>query len=573
MSDPTPNPGDDSQPETIFRDHARPWVIAGLILIGLGLIAWLVAPPVYQAYKVRRGLERAGDAARAMATNDLKEAALNLRMATTLAPGEPEVWRVAARFCVRVGNPDGLEYWQRLAQLPEFAPSERLEFAEFAQRVGRVDLVARQLPVLLASPKPDPRVWRLAVIHQRRSGNESKAAQIARHWLAQDPAEEEVQLILGEILLSHPDAPARAEGKGLVWGLALGTGRWSRMAVAGLASHTELSRGELELLHRAGERLDVSPALLTGLRLRLTPEKRGEWMAALVRSGSTTNLARRLEAVAFLADHQETGLALELMPEALAGSDPRVRTARLQALLDLDRTAEAEREMSALGPDENIEPHLRLCLEAQVAIKAGRKDQASTLLQQAVDASGNRPGPLRFCAAYSERLLAPRVALTAYQRLAAIPGNTVSAGRQVLRIALALDDVVEARAALRQLSRFLPDDEGFLVASAYTDLLVDARLGEGRLASVEQVLARRPQDAFTRITVALGRWRAGPLASALTTLDEGGIDWEKAEPRCQAVRAAILGANLQREAARRIIRGLPLERLLSVERQLVAEWR
>lgn len=560
--------------KTLFRDHARPWLIGGLILIGLALIGALGARPVYQAYKVRRGLERAGKVARAMEANDLKEAAANLRMAITLAPGEPEVWRVAGRFCARVGNLDGLQYWQRLAQLPEFSLSERLEFAEFAQRLDRVDLVARQLPVLLASPKPDARVWRLAVLHQIRLGDQSNAAEAARRWLAQDPTDEEVQLILGETLLSHPDARMRAEGKGLVWGLALGNGRWSRMAVAGLASYLDLSRGELELLLRAGERRDASPALLTGLRLRLTPERRGEWMAALVSSGSTTNLARRLEAVAFLADHQETGLALELMPETIAGTDPRLRTARLQALLELGRTAEAEREMSALKPEDGIESHFRLCLEAQVAVKAGKSEQASRLLQQAVDACGNRPAPLRFCAVYAERLMmAPRVAMVAYQRLAGTPGNTVSAGREVLRIALALDDVVEARAALRQLSRFLAQDEGFLVGSAYMDLLVDARLGEDRLASVEQVLVRRPQDAFTRATVAFGRWRAGRLASALAALDEGGVDWEKAEPRCQAIQAAILGANLQREAARRTARGLPWERLLSAERQLVAEWR
>ena len=370
-----------------------------------------------------------------------------------------------------------------------------------------------------------------------------------------------------------PDARARAEGKGLVWGLALGNGRWSRTAASGLASYLDLSRGELELLHRAGERLELSPSVLTGLRLRLTPERRGEWLTELVRSGSTTNLVWRLEAVAFLADLGEMARALELMPEALAATDPRLRTARLQALLELDRTSEAEREMGALRPDEKIEPHLRLCLEAQLALKSGRKDQVSTLLQQAVDASGSRPGPLRFCAVYAERLAVPRVAMTAYRRLAGIPGNTVAAGRQVVRLALSLDDVVEARAGLRQVSRFLAEDEGFMVGAAYLDLLVDARLGEGRLASIEQVLVRRPQAAFTRATVAFGRWKAGQLPAALVALDEGGVDWEQAEPRYQAVRAAILGANLQREAARRIVRALPWERLLSAERQLVSEWR
>jgi hypothetical protein len=369
MSDPILDSGADPAPETVFRDHARPWVIGLVVLVVVGVAAALGARPVYQFYKVRRGLQRAGDVARAMAANDLKGAAAGLRIATVLAPGEPEVWRVAARFCARVGNPDGLGYWARLAQLPDFSLTERLEFAEFAQRMGRVDLVGRQLPVLLASSKPDPRAWRLAVIHARQQGDERKAAEIARLWAIQAPADEEVQLVLGETLLSHPDARERAEGKGLVWGLALGSGRWSRLALARLASYVDLNRGELELLLRTGERLDLSPALLTGLHLRLSPEKRGEWLAALARSGSTTNLELRLEAVACLADQQETAMALELMPKAIAATNPRLQAARLQALLDLERVDEAESEMAALRPEEGLEPHLRLCLEAQVAIK------------------------------------------------------------------------------------------------------------------------------------------------------------------------------------------------------------
>jgi hypothetical protein len=56
-------------------------------------------------------------------------------------------------------------------------------------------------------------------------------------------------------------------------------------------------------------------------------------------------------------------------------------------------------------------------------------------------------------------------------------------------------------------------------------------------------------------------------------MEEGEVDWEKAEPRCRAVRAAILGANLQREAARQIVRTLDVDRLMSAERMLVEEWR
>lgn len=373
--------------------------------------------------------------------------------------------------------------------------------------------------------------------------------------------------------MMHPDGDVRKEGRGLLWALAVGKGRVARPAISALVQQPDLSRGELEVLHRSAEGLDATPVLLTSLRLRLEPGRRKELLAGLVRACNTTNLAVRREGVAFLADQGELALSLELMPPDLARTDARLRGARLQGLLDVGRVEEAKHELGQLKPDDGVELHLRRCLEARVEVAAERTEHAATLLRQAVDAAGNKAESLRFCGVYSERLGFDRVALLAYQRLAEVPGATVPAGRNVLRLALKLDETREAQVAMRRVSRFLPGDEAFLVGSVYLDLLVGERTALDRLPELEKVLAHRPKDAFTVVTVAFARWRAGRLPAALEALDQAAVDWEKAEPRCQAVRAAILGANLQREAARRLARELDWERLLSAERQLVQEWR
>ena len=571
----TEGPSHLDEVEVEYRDHARPWIRIGLFVVLASLGLYLGGRPAYRAYKEQKALRRVAAVEAALKAGQAEAAAPDLMLALALAPALPEVWRAAGRFCAVVGSEDGLSYWERLAASARCTDEDRLDYAEYAHRLGRVDLVARQLDLLANRPRLEDRFWRLAVDHLRGRDEPERAVEAARRWFALEPAN---QVVHGDkeavdALLVHPDKRFQAEGRGLLWGLALGSTPWARSAVSEFLSFGDLSRGELETLYRSGERLGAKPTVLAGLRLRISPDQRERVIEELIRVSSGTNQAFRRDAVAFLADRNELGKALELMPPEVVAEDVRLRSARLQALLDLGRTHEADQELSAAGDLLAVEPHLRLCLEAQVALKSDKRDQAARLLQQAVEASGRATGPLRFCAIYAERLGFVKESIAAWQRLADFPPMTVQACRQVLRLALASDDLGEAQAALRRASRFLPDDSSFLVGSVYLDLLMGERSGQERLSSVEEVLLKRPRDAFTRATAALGRWRAGNLPGAVALLEEGGVDWEKAEARCRAVRAAILGANLQREAARQIVRSIDVDRLLSAERLLVQEWR
>lgn len=559
--------------EVEFRDHARPWIRLAIAVVVVALGLYYGGRPAYRAYKDQKALLRVAAVDAALKAGKPEVAAPDLRLALALAPGLPEVWRAAGRFCAMVGTEDGVSYWERLAASGECSDQDRLDFAEYAHRLGRVDVVARQLDVLARQPTREARFWRLAVEHLRGRDELDRAVEAARRWFALVPADEEAQFTLGAALLAHPAKHFQAEGRGLLWGLALGDSPWARAAVSEFLAYGDLDRGELETLYRSGERLGAKPTVLAGLRLRISREQRDRVLEELIQVSSGTNLLLRRDAVAFLADRNELARSLDLMPQELVASDVRLRSARLQALLDLGRTDQAAREMADAGEALAVEPHLRLCLEAQLAVKSDKRDQAARLLQQAVVASSRLPGPLRFCAIYAERLGFPKESIAAYQKLAEHPPSTVHASRQVLRLAIASDNLAEAQIALRRASRFLPDDSAFLVGSVYLDLLVGKSSNAERLASVEAVLAKRPGDAFTRVTLALGRWRSGNLAGALAVLEEGGVDWENAEPRCRAVRAAVLGANLQREAARQIVRSLDVDRLMSAERLLVNEWR
>jgi hypothetical protein len=61
----------------------------------------------------------------------------------------------------------------------------------------------------------------------------------------------------------------------------------------------------------------------------------------------------------------------------------------------------------------------------------------------------------------------------------------------------------------------------------------------------------------------------GDRPGALTVMESGGVEWDKAEPRWQAVYAAVLAANQQRSAARRMAAGIDQSRLKLLERALL----
>lgn len=562
-------PDTDSMP----WDPARRWLWLTILAVALAVAGFMGARPAYRAYKTRKGLALAKKAQADIEARRWTNAANGVRLALATAPAEPEVWRLAGRFSAALGDPRGLQYWENLVAATNASASDRLEFAEFAMRVGRVDHVARQLSKLLAADTPDPRAWRLAVRHYIAEGRTAEATAAARRWGALEPGSEEAQCALGEALLRDPRETVRKEGQALLLGLAMGEGRQAQTAFAALASSPALGRGEVDVLVRVGERRGDSPAVVTALKLRTAPERRGELLRELVRQAGGTNLSHRRDAVAFLSDQGEVGLALELMPADVVVGDPRLRAARVQALMEAGRWEEAEVELAAGAKDSGFESHLPHLLQAQVEVRRGHRDQAQAHLVQAVDAAPPGSGAARVCAVYAERLGFPRVALSAYRKVAVNPAATIDAGRNVLRLAMALDDAREAQSVLAKVSRQLSGDAGFLVGSVYLDLLLQVPNAAERLPEVERVLALKPGDAFIRATVALGRWRKGDLPAALQVMEEGEVDWDKGVARARAVRVAILAANHQREAARRIARDLDMGALLAEERALVAEWK
>lgn len=571
---PRPTPPDEEYFEEGFKDRLMPWLIGVTVLVLIGVAVVFGGRPALRHYKVRKALVKVEETEPMLASGDLAGAAPNVRLVLALAPMEPRVWRLAARYCVLTGSPDGIDYWERLSTEPGFSDPERLEFVTYALRMGRHDLAERQVKELLRQPAPGTDAWRLAVRTSRERGDRRLLLDRSRGWLREAPESEEVQWTLGDVLVDFTEAEAQAEGKSMLWSMAFGKGPYATPALVSLMKVRELGRGELDALRRAAEERLLSPALVARLQVRLDPEQPEPAIRRLVEACvGTTNLLHRREAVVYLADTGRVKEALELLPKGLARGDSRLHMARLQALLEVGRLEEAKVELGELTEEDDLEAHLRRCLEAQVAVKEDQNARAATLLREAIRACRGLPVPLQFVAIYSEQLGFPRVALEAHEKLAEWPPMATESTRQLLRLAMRLDEPIAARDALRRGVRARLDDESLRVGLAYLEALTDARRAADHLADVRTILGKQPADEFTRATLALIQWRLGDLPGALGTMEEGGVDWERAPARCRAIQAALLGANLQREPARRIAREIGSEPMLTLEKQLFHEWR
>jgi hypothetical protein len=545
-----------------------------LIVVGIGLGIWLGGKPAYRYYKVRKALAKVAETEPMLASGDAVGASPNVRLVLALAPMEPRVWRLAARYCALVDNPEGIDYWDRLSAEPGFSASERLEMVTYLLRMGRHDLAEREVKKLVGESAPGDEAWRLAIRTSRERGDRIALLGRSRGWLQESPGLEEAQWMLGDVLLDFVEAPAQAEGKSMLWTMAFGKGPFATPALVSLLKVRELGRGELDVLRRTAEERQLSPALVARLAVRMDPGQAAVAIRRLVeRCVGTTNVMHRREAVVFLADTGRLKESLELLPKEVVRGDSRLHMARLQALLELGEVATAKLELGELTETDGLESHLRRCLEAQVALKEGQNTRVSTLLGEAVQACRGVPASLQFVAVYAEQLGFPKVALDAHAKLVEWPPMATESSRQMFRLALRLDEPILARDALRRGLRARLDDESLRVGLAYLDALTEGRRAGDHLVEMRGILVRNPGDAFTRATLALVQWRLGDLQGAMGTMEEGGVDWDRASARCRAVQAALLGANLQREAARRVAREIESESLMTLERELFSEWR
>ncbi len=577
MSDSAPNPaaatagtGDGG----LGPEPSKRWLVLVVALVAVVLAVSLGGPRAYEEIKRQRGIRMGRAAGELLAAGNLPGGVRLLQMALQFAPADPGVNRVAARHCARLGRADGLTHWGIVLASREATRADRLEASDLAVRLGRVDLSGPWLDAAFREKPHDLAVLRLMVRHLQRLGDRPRAVHVARGMLREFPAEPEVELELGVLLLGDLSPEVRGEGRRLLWDVAAGTSASRERAVATLGNSQELGRSELEALVHAIEArtpTNLSARLqVLDLRMRLDPAQKP------VIVGKALSLARPDSApfdigcvVLWLNRHGAVGEALPLLPLEHCQTNMMLMGARLDALMALNRADEIERMVTAKSAP--LEGPLLAAARGVLAARAGRKAEAESLFREALKGDGRSSPGLPFVAKQAELAGLPVVAIEAYQQLLEIPGATLDAARQILRLVKPLDDLTVARTTLRHLNSYMPGEELVAGERAWLEALFGDQ-NDWALATLGRLARARPDQPGWRFGWALATWRKGDAPAALGLIEQAGPEWGKLEPRWQVVYVVVLGANQQREAARRLARQIPSDRLRLQEKTLLTPW-
>ncbi len=566
-----PNHSDSTVTPPIFEDRSRGFLIWVAILVGVALIGYFSSSPIYRQVKVLRahGIVIEGNAA--LATNNLPAVSRAVRSAIALAPWDVQVQRLAAYYCARTRQAEGVSYFEMLMKAGAATEVDRQEFARFAQNLERLDLSGQLLHELI-SEDPQNRTNQLLVLDQlARLGDWPKVVTGAEAMAKEFPGDAEISLLLARAYLGtgRPDVlPKTLE---LLGGLTKGNSKFRWAAARTLLSIQSVSAPELQAAARLLEQqqpLPISDRLaIAELQERLDPPHRTAVAEALV--GAVVDTLpddQRVSTVEWLRARRRFDLALRLVPADRARKDPGLLLARGELLADLKRWE----DLDTLLTQPNLPLHrvATACLRAVQAFGIGKTDEAAFLLRDAAKASAGNPEFLQQVAVFATQMGQHPLAAEIWDGLLRNPSTTIPAAAVLLRQARNADDLEVERKVYKQLLVPLGQQPFVRFQHAYLSALFNEKLPDAD-STLTLMLSQDLQSVPVRAALSLAKLRLGKPAEALTVCETGDIDWSLQEPRWRAVYAATLQANGQGPAARRIASRIPLARLKLPERVLI----
>ncbi len=553
---------------------ATVWFRVLLALILVGMVSYAGGLWLWRQLKIRRGQQQAALAEMCLREKRYPEAQRAIRTAILMAPNDPQVLRTTARWCTFAGRPEGLAYWERLFALTTPSVADRLEELDFALALNRLD-VSRNLLTALLSAEPKNREVTLRVLrHNGLSGDVEAAIAAARTAVALFPLDEQFQINLGSLLLSRPDRAQQLEGRHLLWAVALSSGRWREMAADHLVASEALDRGDRELLiHDLEKRepIGFSDQLkVFDLRLSLVgvgPERALIWQRAAALADRFSTVTDRLLLARWLAQRGETNRGLEILPRAAVPTNEVAAIATLEILLRWG-TAGDVRKLLDQRPSALPEA-LQESARGVLAVRVGRPAEASGHFASALQQAWVRPGLLLQVAGLAELAGQPLAAVEGLTRAAELnPSLTLQCCRRALALVRPMDDLTIARETVVRLAEFLPGEDSVAAERAWLDLLFNERI-EASSEVLSRLLPHPQLGELARFALALADLRKGRPALAMSRLEVPPVVPERLSPRLQAVYAAVLLANDQREPARRVAHLIPTHTLRVQERDLI----
>jgi tetratricopeptide (TPR) repeat protein len=563
-----PDPEDSDLP--VFQDRGR-WIGPILLTVLVVAVVALFATRPIQGLANRMRTRALIDEGTRLVEQGRWDSLSNVvQSALLLAPTNPAAIRLAARYHSHLESPEGLTYWQALLAGPAATPEDRRTYVRHLQHIGRVELALPEIRRLLES-EPTNLVHRMLLLEQLALvGNWTRLASEAEATLKLDPGEERAGFLLAQALIYDGDPGQRARAVGVLKGLKKPGRPGYEQVLRTLASIPGLDPSEAkslaqELEDRNGAGL-VDLVLAAELRESAEPNRKKE-----IVDGLLGRLPQRLEGddVALLGNYLRSrgrhDAVLALSPKSAGETNGPLAVIGINALMDLGRWDEV---MARITNAPALDLVTRQCTLALYANQLGRIEQTFDLLKSSAIFAVSNLNQLRMVANLAEQLGESNLVMEIWTTSMRDPRQTVFAANQLLRIGAQRDDYTAERRAYRRLLEILPEEPTIRAEANYLAVLHDDRLQEAH-DSLLKLVSVNPSDIRARAALALAKLQLGDRDGAQSILETGGVDWEKAGPRWQAVRAAVLEANRQPAEAKRIAAGLAKARLKAPERRLL----
>jgi hypothetical protein len=557
-----------------YHKGTRYVLIPGVIVLLLVLLAYFFRRPVttrLRAWKSDKVIEEAESEYRAHRYTEVHR---KLQVALQLAPLNPKVQRLAARFYTEVNIPDSLNHWQLVISAPNASIEDKLAYVDACLKFLRADLASAELNSMEPTISKSPDFLRRVVRYLILVGDFSGAVPYAREAQVINPRDEEFEFLLGLSLLRAARPDWVQEGRRLLMGISLVSGAQQLPAARELIATGALTAAEGRQIARALERrtdLQFSDRLeIAGLRMGVDRTERERVAQSLIAELPPKDDAERLTFAGWTLRMQLPQVAKAFLA-SLNTTNQALVTLRAEALaLDADwdgLSQVLERDSSLIMP---------ATLAGAKALRArakGDQDQVIAIFSSAMDSitsssARTSADQLVVLSTWAERMGQTNLAMKALQPLLQVRSVLPSAGRRILTLSAGVESLELTLPALRALRGYAPNDRGVQNAFAHVALLLNENVDEAAAASAE-LLTVAPSSSPARVLAAFGRFRLGKSTEALELLEEGGMDIKTLDPRLKALVAVIWHSAGQRDSARQLAREIAPDTLKLEERRLL----
>ena len=496
-----------------------------LILCGCGLlfivVAWFVLPPVYGHLKAMRAESFFQRGQAFLDQGQWTNALDRFELAMQMDPEQTRFRGAVARASEKIGPDQALKSWIEIIRRPDATPEERQDFAEFALRIGLVEVAGEQIKKLLLRQPPEARSLYLAAEFFRIQGDLVQAASAARAAFVAEPNEDKFQFLYGSILLALDSQEQKQEGRRLLLELAGRAGRsqvdaWRRLA--GLSDLKPAESRQLISWVEASSSGSTNAILRADLRWpsdSAVQSRRDTLIAETISRTAVADDVALNELAVWLNSRKAFDSTLMVVPANRVGTNVPLFTMRLEALSGIKRWDEAESFLQSTNVP--VEPVFRLGMAAFIKSLRGDAAGERALWSSAIHETTNNFRKALTLASLAERIGRNDIALRVFAPhllAAGSPAVASEANKQTARIQMGLGELKLAHEALSRMVQGTRVDQRVKIDLFYLNLLLDlqARLTLEECLREVKITPDRPDF---RILAALAHCRMGNAPEGL----------------------------------------------------------